>query len=130
GAEALYGYAEAEISGRPVSPLVPPERRHEVAEIAEQIRQGQRLEQFETVHVTRAGGRVDVALTLSPVRDAAGTVIGASVIGRHITARKHAEADLRESQARFALAMRATNDGLWDWDIRTNSVYFSPRWKR
>jgi PAS domain S-box-containing protein len=70
-----------------------------------------------------------VSSTKLPLRDAAGRVVGTFGISRDITGRKRAEEALRQSEERFALAVRGANDGLWDWDVGTNVVYFSPRWK-
>jgi PAS domain S-box-containing protein len=64
-----------------------------------------------------------------PLRDESGRIIGLVGIGRDITKRILAEQALRESQERFALAVQGTNDGIWDWNVTTNEVYFSPRWK-
>jgi PAS domain S-box-containing protein len=70
-----------------------------------------------------------VSSTKLPLRDAAGRVVGTFGISRDITGRKRAEEALRQSEERFALAVRGANDGLWDWDVGTDVVYFSPRWK-
>jgi PAS domain S-box-containing protein len=90
-AEKLYGYAAAEVVGRPVSLLVPPERPGEVAAILEQIRRGERVEDYETVRLRKDGTRIDVSVSISPTPDAAGRVTGSSVIARDITARKRGE---------------------------------------
>jgi PAS domain S-box-containing protein len=95
GAERLFGYAAAEFIGRPVALLVPPERPDELPSILARIRRGERVEHFETVRLRQDGSRVDVSLTASSVRNAEGKVIGASKIGRDITARKREEASLR-----------------------------------
>ncbi|MEW6297460.1 MAG: PAS domain S-box protein, partial [Thermodesulfobacteriota bacterium] len=100
GAERLYGYMAAEISqGRSVFQLVPPGGREELAAMLERVRQGGRVEGVETVGQRKDGKRVAVALTLSPVRNAAGQLIGASLIARDISARKEAEAALRRAEA-------------------------------
>jgi serine phosphatase RsbU (regulator of sigma subunit) len=77
--------------GRPLSLLVPPERAGEVAAILEHLKRGERLENYETVRLRKDGTRTEVALSISPMTDAAGRVTGASVIGRDITARKQGE---------------------------------------
>jgi PAS domain S-box-containing protein len=92
-AERLFGYASHELVGQPVRMLIPPERQSEEDEILARLRQGERVEHFETVRITRDGRRLDVALTISPVRDDAGTIIGASKIVRDISAIKQAEAE-------------------------------------
>ncbi|HEV8676036.1 MAG TPA: PAS domain S-box protein [Methylomirabilota bacterium] len=94
-AERLYGYAAHEVIGRSVSLLVPGELPDELAQILARLRRGERIEHYETVRVRSDGSRVDVSLTVSPIRDAAGAVIGASAITRDITRRKRAEATSR-----------------------------------
>lgn len=94
GAERLYGYAAGEIIGSPVSVIVPRDRLGEVAHILERIKLGQRIEHFETVRVRKDGTPIDVSATISPIKDAEGTIVGASSIARDITARKRAEREL------------------------------------
>jgi PAS domain S-box-containing protein len=96
GAERLFGYTAAEAVGRPITLIIPPERLDEEPAILERLRRGQRVEHFETVRVAKDGRRLDISLTISPVRDAQGRIIGASKIARDITARKQVEAALRE----------------------------------
>jgi len=91
GAERLYGYAPAEAIGRHVSMLAPPEHPDEIPAILARIRRGEAIQHYETVRVRKDGTRLDVSVTLSPVRDASGTVIGASAVGRDISDRKRAE---------------------------------------
>ena len=92
-AERLFGYTSDELVGQPVRMLIPPERQSEEDDILARLRRGERVEHFETVRMTKDGRRIDVALTISPVRDDAGTIIGASKIARDITALKQAEAE-------------------------------------
>ncbi len=91
GAERLYGYRAPEMIGQSIHTLVPPERRQEWEEIMQRLAEGQRIEHFETVRSRKDGRRIDVSITVSPVRDATGKIIGASTIARDITKRKHAE---------------------------------------
>jgi PAS domain S-box-containing protein len=95
GAERLYGYTPAEVVGRPLTVLVPPDRRDELAAITARLARGEKLEHFETVRVAKTGLRRDVSLTISPIRDAEGQIVGASKIARDITAAKRREAELR-----------------------------------
>ena len=98
-AEKLYGYSAAEAVGQRVSSIVvPPERQEEIAQILERIRRGERVDHHETVRLRRDGTRLDVSLTVSPIRNATGEIIGASSIGRDISERKRAEAALAESE--------------------------------
>jgi PAS domain S-box-containing protein len=105
GAERIFGYAAAEVIGEPVSILTAPDRLDEMPKILAKIRQGQRVDHYETRRRRKDGEIIDVALTVSPVRDAAGEIIGASKIARDITDRKHAEQERalllsREREAR------------------------------
>ena len=76
----MYGYAAAEIIGRPIYVIVPPPYVTELSDMLERIRAGERVRNFETVRVTKQGGLIDVALSISPIRDASGNVVGASAI--------------------------------------------------
>jgi PAS domain S-box-containing protein/excisionase family DNA binding protein len=95
GAERMYGYAAEEVIGRSVGMLVPPDMPNELPSILERLRRGERIERYETVRVRKDGARIDVALTISPVKDATGTISGAATIARDITKRKREEAALR-----------------------------------
>jgi PAS domain S-box-containing protein len=104
-AERIFGYAAAEMIGQPVAILAAPDRRDEMPQILAKIRAGQRVEHYETRRRRKDGQIIDVALTVSPVRDGAGTIIGASKIARDITSRKQAEQEralllAREQEAR------------------------------
>ena len=98
GAERLFGYTPAEAIGQSMTLIIPTERRPEENEILQRIRRGERVEHFETVRVAKNGQRLDVSLTISPVRDAHGRVIGASKVGRDITARKRAAEEAQAAQ--------------------------------
>ena len=101
GAERIYGYSAAEVKGRPISLLVPPQVLDEVPAMLDRIRQGERIEHFETVRTRKDGAQIDVSLTLSPIRDVSGEVAGASVIARDITAIKQAERALRTAHEKL-----------------------------
>ena len=91
GAEHIFGYAESEVIGKPVTILIPLDRHDEEPEILQRIRRGERVEHYETVRQRKDGSLLDVSLSISPVKDASGRVIGASKIARDITQRKRAE---------------------------------------
>jgi PAS domain S-box-containing protein len=101
GAEELYGYKAEEAVGRHISTLIPPDRLEQIPTILERLRRGERFEHYETTHVRKDGHVVPVSLTLSPIRDPAGAVVGISAMARDITEQKQAEAALRESEERF-----------------------------
>ena len=92
-AERLFGYTSAELVGRPVRMLIPDERQSEEDDILSRLRKGERVDHFETVRMTKDGRRIDVALTISPVRDDFGTIIGASKIIRDITTVRQMETE-------------------------------------
>lgn len=112
GAERLYGYSAAEAIGHPVTMLAPAERTAEPPHFYSRIKGGEIITDFETLRLAKSGQQVDVALTISPVRDRDGTVTGAATIARDITARKHAEATLREIDQRFRSAFDAAAIGM------------------
>jgi two-component system CheB/CheR fusion protein len=91
GAERLFGYTADEAIGRPVTMLIPPERIDEEPGILARIRRGERIDHYDTVRRRKDGSAIDISLTVSPIRDADGTIIGASKIARDITERKQAE---------------------------------------
>ena len=97
GAERLFGYREQEVIGRPIALLIPPDHVDEEAAILARIRKGERVEQYETVRVRKDGRYINVSLTVSPVRDAYGVIVGASKIAREITERKRIEQQLAEA---------------------------------
>jgi two-component system cell cycle sensor histidine kinase/response regulator CckA len=107
GAERVYGYSAAETLGRKMTMLLPEDRADEEAKILERIGRGERVEHFETVRRNRAGERIDVSLTISPIRDESGQITGASHIARNITERKELDAQLRHSQKLESLGVLA-----------------------
>jgi len=90
-AERLFGYSAAEIIGSPMTRIFPPERYAEEAEILARLARGEMVDHFETVRLTKDGRRLDVSVTVSPIKDSAGRIIGASKILRDITERKARE---------------------------------------
>jgi PAS domain S-box-containing protein len=111
-AERLYGYAAEEVIGKPVSLLLPPDQPDELPGIMERLKRGERIDRYETVRVRKDGQRVEVALRISPVKDEAGRMIGASVIAQDITARKQAEDDLRRAEERVRSVVNTVLDGI------------------
>jgi PAS domain S-box-containing protein len=90
-ASMIFGYAEAEMIGRSIMTLIPPDLRHEEEEIISRIKKGERIEHYETVRMRKDGRKIDISITVSPVLDKNGRVIGASKVARDITERKKAE---------------------------------------
>jgi two-component system, cell cycle sensor histidine kinase and response regulator CckA len=91
GAERIYGYTAAEMIGRSISVLIPPYRPEELPEIFEAIRRGEGVDGLETVRIRKDGTAVEVSLTISPIKDAGGRVVGASTVAHDITRRKQEE---------------------------------------
>jgi PAS domain S-box-containing protein len=104
GAERIYGYTAGEMIGRSSEILMPPGHRNELAEILDRIRVGERIENLETTRMRKDWRRIEVAMTISPIRDERGAVVGASTIARDITAHKAAERKLEESSRHFELS--------------------------
>ena len=107
GAEEIYGYTEHEMIGRPISTLAPPERADEIESILKKIRNGERVEYFESVRVTKDKRRLSMSISVSPIHDADGKVMGASTIARDITSQKKIEDQLRQSQKMEAVGRLA-----------------------
>jgi two-component system, chemotaxis family, CheB/CheR fusion protein len=97
-AELMYGYSRDEMVGKSVSTLLPPDRPDEVTHILSRLKQGERISHFETVRVAKDGRRLDVAITISPIRNSDGQLLGASTIARDISHHKRAEEALRKAE--------------------------------
>ena len=128
GAQRLFGYTAEETVGQPITLIIPHERHDEEFSILDRLRRGERVEHFETVRVAKDGRRLDVSLTISPIRDANGRIIGASKVGRDITDRKRAEIALRESEQRFRQLADAMPQIVWTARPDGNIDYLNRRW--
>jgi PAS domain S-box-containing protein len=107
GAERIYGYAPDEVVGKNISLLIPSDRPDEIPEILRKIARGEKVEHHESARITKDGRRLDVSVSVSPLRNAGGTIVGASVIARDITAQKRSEAQLRQAQKMEAIGRLA-----------------------
>jgi PAS domain S-box-containing protein len=107
GAEAMYGYTAEEAIGKNISLLTAKERPDEVPSILARLSQGERIEHYESIRVTKDGRRLDVSLSISPIREPGGKIVGASAIARDITAQKRAEDHLRQAQKMEAVGRLA-----------------------
>jgi PAS domain S-box-containing protein len=108
GAERTFGYSAAEAVGKHITLIIPQDRLEEENEILRRLRRGERVDHFETVRQRKDGVRLDMSLTISPIRDATGHIIGASKVAKDITLQKRAEEILRESEAKFRAVFEQT----------------------
>ncbi len=128
-AEQIFGYTAAEMVGQSITILIPPERQDEEQLILERLKRGERIEHYETVRRRKGGALLDISLTISPIKNRDGNIIGASKIARDITARKQLEQSLRQSEERLRLSHQATGVGDWEWNTATNEVFWSPEYR-
>jgi PAS domain S-box-containing protein len=129
-AERMYGYRDDEVIGLPISILYPPDLKYEADVILDQVAQGLTVEQHESIRISKRGELIDVSISISPIRDAHGRIIGASKIARDISERKQSDLERRANQERLQLALEAGKMGTWDWNIGDNSLSWSPNMMR
>jgi PAS domain S-box-containing protein len=110
GAERVFGYKAEEAIGKHVTLIIPADRDAEETAILNRLRRGERVENFETVRLRRDGKPIDISLTISPVKDGAGRLIGASKVARDVSAKKQFERALRESEERFRAIVETTQE--------------------
>src|ERR1700747_2575015 len=132
GAQRIYGYTEGEAVGKPITILVPRELVDEEDKILERVRAGERIEHYETLRVTKEEEGINVSLSVSPIKDSSGRILGLCSISRDISDRKRGEEARRLAEQEFAkanerlqLAMEAGAAGGWDYDLKTGKdVWF------
>jgi PAS domain S-box-containing protein len=122
GAERLYGYRADEVIGKPISLLMPPDRADDFAEIMGKIKHGEHVNHFETERQRKDGTRVAVSLTVSPIFNSNGRIVGASAIARDISKRKRAEEAARESEELLRMAAPAGKVLAYEWDATTDEI--------
>src|SRR5262249_14464071 len=115
-AERLFGYTAQEAIGQPIKMLIPPDRQHEEPEMLARLNRGERVDHFETVRISKDGSLLEISLTISPIKDATGRVIGSSKIARDITKRKQAEEALRRAMEFDEAVMTNRGEGLYTVD--------------
>ena len=122
GAQKIYGYSAEEVLGKPINILVPPDRPNEIPMILERLRRGEAIEHYETVRVAKDGRRLDISLTISPIKDSAGNIVGASTIARNITERKRAEEALKESEWLYRTVIEQATENIFLVDAETRLI--------
>lgn len=128
GAERIFGYTAEEAVGQPISIIAVPDRTDEMANILSRVRQGERIEHFETKRRTKNGLVLEISLSVSPIRNSDGKIVGASKIARDISDRKLAEEMLRRSEARFRGAVTAVSSLIWTNDANGHMRGEQPGW--
>jgi PAS domain S-box-containing protein len=127
-AERLFGYTAAQTVGKPITMLIPPDRLDEEPEILARLRRGERVDHFETIRRRADGRLIEISLSISPVHDRAGKIVGASKIARDISERKRAEAAILASEARFRHLADAMPQMVWTADPDGRLDYCNERW--
>ncbi len=121
-AERIFGYPASEMVGQSIFKLIPEELHDSERQILAKLRRGETVEFAEAERVRKGGERIWISLSVSPVRDRSGAIAGAASIKRDITARRQAEAELRQSQDELRLAHQAARMGAWRWDVVANDL--------
>jgi PAS domain S-box-containing protein len=125
GATRIFGYTAAEVIGKPVTILMPPERINEEPGILARLRAGERIDHYQTVRQHKDGTLLDISLTVSPIRDKAGRIIAASKIARDISAQKRAEEALRDSERRLHELLAAIPAAIYTTDAEGKITYYN-----
>jgi len=128
GARRIFGYAPEEIIGKSILVLIPPELQHEEPAIISRLKKGERIEHYETVRLTKEGLPINISLTVSPIKDRNGKVIGASKIARDITEDKKRQEALRESEVRFRTMADSAPILIWESGVDKLCNYFNQTW--
>jgi len=129
GAQQLFGWTETEMAGKTLDRLLPTDRPEEVGALLERIRQGERINHFETIRLHKDGHRVEVSLTVSPIKSEDGRIVGISKIERDITAAKALERSLQDSETRFKLLADNMDQLAWIAKPDGTNFWFNTRWE-
>ncbi|MBV8564872.1 MAG: PAS domain S-box protein [Methylobacteriaceae bacterium] len=127
GAERLFGYTAEEVVGKPITIIIPPDRLDEEPEILARIRRGERVDHFETIRRRKDGTLVEISLTISPVRDRRGRIVGASKIARDISERREADRKLRQSERRLQDLLAAIPAAIYTTDAEGKITYYNEK---
>ncbi|NEQ77757.1 MAG: PAS domain S-box protein [Okeania sp. SIO2C9] len=126
GAEAIYGYSISEVKGCSISILAVPERPNEISQILANITAGASINNYETVHIRKDGKHIDVALTISPIKDTEGNIIGVSTIARDISDRKQIEKSFEQLRYQHQLILNSAGEGICGIDIWGKISFANP----
>lgn len=129
GAERIFGYTAAEAIGKHITLIIPDDRQNEETKILARLRRGERVDHFETVRKAKDGSLLDISVTISPIRDSSGRVIGASKVARDITGHKRAQEAIRVHRERTEFAAQASNLGFWFCDLPFDKLIWDHRVK-
>lgn len=129
-AERMYGYTAQEMIGRNIGEIIPSDRPDELTDILRRLARGERVQHFETVRVAKDGRRVEISLTVSPIKNASGAVVGASTIARDITLKNSRMRQLAESEERLRSIVEAAVDGIIVIDASGSIEAFNPAAER
>ncbi|MES1214565.1 MAG: PAS domain S-box protein [Bacteroidota bacterium] len=130
GAEKLFGYSAEEMINQPILKIIPEDRVGEEPLIIQRIMRGQRIEHFDTKRLHKSGRLIDISLSLSPLKDKKGKIIGASKIARDITEQVEVAKKLRESSERLQMAIESTQLGTWDYNPQSGELSWSEECKK
>lgn len=125
GAEKLYGYTQEEMVGQLGSIVIPMSRKSESERLTSLIRDGHTIPWYETQRVRKDGMVIKVSLTVSPVRNSEGEIVGCCAVTRDIHRTRAILETLRKSEERSLILSRATNDAIWDWDLISDTVWWN-----
>jgi PAS domain S-box-containing protein len=126
GAEKIYGYKSKEILGQSISVLIPPGQPDELPAIMKRLQRGQYIQSYETTRVHKDGHAIDVSVTISPVKNKAGKVVGGAVVARDITEHKQAESALRLSEERLRVALKHAPVVVFTQDLQLRYTWITP----
>ena len=129
-AEVMFGYGAGEIIGKPVQVLIPPAHQAEEMRILAELAQGTRVPAFDTTRRAKDGRLLQVSITVSPIRDGQGRIIGASKIARDVTEQRQAQVALRASEARLRFTLESARIGDWQLDIASGTMRGSLQYAR
>jgi len=128
GAARLYGYSAQEVVGRPITIIIPPDHVPELTLLLDRVKQGERIEPFETLRVRKDGALLHVSLLFSPIHDINGQIIGVSAIARDISDQKRAEEEIRRSEERYRFITEALPQVVWISDANGKLVECNSYW--